>query len=75
VLCLALLAGSLTLLVVGEAGWLYLAGALLLGSGFLARAVGFARQRSPTAARDVLRASSAYLSALLILQLLDSMHR
>ena len=70
--CLALLAGSLTPLVVGGAGWVYLAGALVLGMGFLACVVGFARRRSLAAARTVLRASLVYLPALLTLLLLDS---
>jgi heme o synthase len=69
--CLALFAASLTPLVVGGAGWVYLAGALFLGIGFLACAVGFARRRSLTAARTVLRASLVYLPALLTLLLLD----
>jgi heme o synthase len=69
--CLALLAVSLTPLVVGRAGPVYLAGALLLGIGFLACAVGFARRPSVARARAVLRASLVYLPALLTLLLLD----
>ena len=73
--CLALMAASLAPLVVGGAGLVYLAGALLLGVGFLACAVGFARRRSLTRARTVLRASLIYLPALLTLLLLDNTWR
>jgi protoheme IX farnesyltransferase len=73
--CLALLAASLAPLVVGGAGPLYLAGALSLGIGFLACAVGFARHRSVARARVVLRASLIYLPALLMLLLWDGMPR
>jgi protoheme IX farnesyltransferase len=73
--CLALLATSLTPLVVGRAGPLYLAGALVLGIGFLACAVGFAWRPSLAWARAVMRASLVYLPLLLVLLILDSMHR
>jgi protoheme IX farnesyltransferase len=73
--CLALLAASLTPLVLGVGGPVYLAGALLLGIGFLACAVGFARRRSVARARIVLRASLIYLPALLLLLLWDGMPR
>jgi protoheme IX farnesyltransferase len=73
--CLALVAASLLPLVVGAAEWVYLAGALLLGSGFLACAVGFFLCRSPERARAVLRASLIYLPALLTLLLLDGILR
>ena len=69
--CLALLAASLTPLVLDGGGLVYLAGALLLGIGFLACVVGFARRRSVARARVVLRASLIYLPALLILLLPD----
>jgi protoheme IX farnesyltransferase len=69
--CLALVAASLTPLVVGGAGPVYLAGALLLGVGFLGCALGFAWRRSPAWARAVLRASLVYLPALLTLLLVD----
>jgi protoheme IX farnesyltransferase len=70
--CLALVAASLMPLVVGGAGPVYLAGALLLGVGFLACSVGFARRRSLARARAVLRASLIYLPALLTLLLLGN---
>jgi heme o synthase len=69
--CLALVATSLMPVVVGEAGPVYLAGALLLGIGFLAYAVGFSLRRSTARARGALRASLIYLPALLTLWLLD----
>jgi protoheme IX farnesyltransferase len=69
--CLALVAASLMPLVTGGAGPLYLAGALLLGTGFVVCAVRFAYLRSLPRARAVLRASLIYLPALLALLLLD----
>ena len=69
--CLALVAASLLPVVVGGAGPVYLAGALLIGFGFLASAVGFSQRRSIGRARAVLRTSSIYLPALLTLLLLD----
>ena len=73
--CLALLAASLTPLVVGRAGPVYLAVALLLGFGFLVCAVGFARRPSVARARAVLRASLIYLPTLLTFLLLDGVPR
>src|SRR5262249_15033584 len=49
--CLALVAASLIPVAAGGAGWVYLAGALLLGTGFLACAVGFFLRRSLPRAR------------------------
>jgi protoheme IX farnesyltransferase len=69
--CLAILAASMAPLVLAGGGPVYLAGALLLGIGFLGCAVGFARRRSVARAHVVLRASLIYLPALLILLLLD----
>jgi protoheme IX farnesyltransferase len=69
--CLALIPVSLVLPVLGVAGPVYLAGALLLGVGLLACAVCFARLRSLSRARVVLRASLIYLPALLTLLVLD----
>jgi hypothetical protein len=71
VYCLALLAASLMPVVVHGAGPVYLAGALLLGIGFLAYAIGFSLRRSTARGRGVLRASLIYLPALLTLWLLD----
>ena len=69
--CLALVAATLTPLVVGGPRTMYLGGVLLLGIGFLTCAVGFARRRSLARARVVQRASLIYLPALLALSLLD----
>ena len=73
--CLALLAASLTPAIAGGAGPVYLAGAVFLGIGFLACAVGFARRPSLAGARAVLRASLIYLPALLMVLLLDGIPR
>src|SRR5262249_45111329 len=56
----------------GEARPVYLAGALLLGIGFLAYVDGFSLRRSTERARGVLRASLIELPAPLTLWLLDS---
>ena len=73
--CLALIPASLTPVLLGSAGWVYLVGAVLLGLGFLARALGFWRarghRRTRTQARRVLRASLVYLPGLLALLLMD----
>jgi heme o synthase len=69
--CLTLIAASLGLLMMRGAGTIYLAGALLLGIGFLACVAGYARQRSMARARVVLRTSLIYLPALLTLLLLE----
>src|SRR5207245_8285095 len=55
--CLALIPASLMPALVSHAGPLYLAGATLLGVGFLGFALAFWRQRSLARARGVLRAS------------------
>jgi heme O synthase-like polyprenyltransferase len=60
---------------VGGAGPVHLAGALILGIGFLAYAVGFSLRRSTERARGVLRASLVYLPALLTHWLLDGIPR
>ena len=69
--CLALLVVSLQPVLYGDAGLLYLGGAVLLGLAFLAAALGFRRSRSYCQARRVLRASLLYLPGLLALLLLD----
>jgi protoheme IX farnesyltransferase len=69
--CVALLSVSLAPVLISGAGPLYLIGALVLGAGFLARAIGFMRSSSQARARSVLRASLIYLPALLALLLLD----
>jgi heme o synthase len=55
----------------GLVGMTYLAGALLLGLGYFAACVVFARRRSESAARRLLLASVAYLPALLAVMLVD----
>jgi heme o synthase len=57
--------------VVGLAGGLYLIGALVLGSGLLALAIVFARQRTATHARRLFFASLLYLPVLWVLMLAD----
>ncbi len=56
-------------------GPIYLVGALLLGLGFLARTLGFARRPSDQQARRVLRASLIYLPGLFALLLVDGLFR
>jgi protoheme IX farnesyltransferase len=53
------------------AGIRYLAGALVLGSGFLAFGIRFARFRNRASAKQLFRASALYLPLLLILLVLD----
>ena len=69
--CGVLTLASLMPVFLGAAGPLYLAAALVLGIGFLACAVGFARKRSNARARRVLHASLIYLPVLLALLMLD----
>jgi protoheme IX farnesyltransferase len=69
--CLLLLIASAAPVLFGPARWLYLAGALALGVGFLAPCIAFGRDHSDRRARRVLRASLVYLPALFVLLLLD----
>jgi protoheme IX farnesyltransferase len=69
--CLALIPVSLAPVALGLAGPVYLIGAVLLGAGFLANALGFLRTTSNAQARRVLRASLVYLPVLLALLLLQ----
>jgi protoheme IX farnesyltransferase len=66
---LALVPGGLLPAVVGLAGGLYFAGALVLGLGYLYCAVRFWAQVTDHSARCLLRASFVYLPAILILLL------
>jgi protoheme IX farnesyltransferase len=68
---LALLLVSLAPAVAGGAGWIYLAGAVALGTGLLVFAVRLAVVRSVAAARALFLASVAYLPALFLLLLVD----
>jgi protoheme IX farnesyltransferase len=72
--CCALIPVSLSPLVLGQAGMIYLVGAVGLGVGFLAFTIAFLRKRSIERARGVLRASLIYLPVLLALLLLDGIH-
>ena len=69
--CLALLPVSMGPALLGEAGLVYVTGAVALGLVFLASALGFRRLHSPRQARLVLRASLAYLPGLFALMLAD----
>ena len=69
--CLALLAVSLLPTLIGLAGPLYFACALLLGSAFLVLGIRQALAPSPGAARRVLFASLLYLPAVLALLAFD----
>jgi protoheme IX farnesyltransferase len=69
--CLALLAVSLLPTLVGTAGAIYFAAALVLGGGFLAYGVRLAVAPNVAAARQLLFASLIYLPALLVVMALD----
>ncbi len=62
---------SVALVAIGLTGWIYLAGALGLGALVIAAGLRFARSRSDTAARMLLRATLVYLPVLLILIVVD----
>jgi heme o synthase len=68
---LVLIPVSVTPTLLGVAGPVYLAGAVVLGLWFLWSAVGFAGAHTVPRARRVLRASLVYLPALLALLLAD----
>ena len=63
----ALIPLSLALMVLGNARWSYLSVGLMLNAGLVVSAVQLAVRRSNVAARRLLRASIAYLPALLLL--------
>jgi len=69
--CVALLAVSLLPTLIGLAGGVYFAGALLLGGSFVAFGAQQALKPSPLRARRVLLASLLYLPALLALLAFD----
>lgn len=68
---LALLVLSAVPTLVGLTGSSYLAGAILLGAGFLWFGFSLARTRSSLSARHLLRASVLYLPLLLVLMVVD----
>ena len=65
----ALIPASLLPTIVGLAGRAYFAGAILLGLGMLALAIGFAQHRTPIRARRLFLASLVYLPLLWVLML------
>jgi protoheme IX farnesyltransferase len=69
--CLALLPASLGPVLLGDAGLVYMLGAVPLGLAFLAGALRFHRERTTAEARKVLRTSLLYLPGLFALLLLD----
>jgi protoheme IX farnesyltransferase len=69
---LALIPVSLVPTLYGSAGLLYVLGAVVLGLGFLAVGIGFARDKTIAHARRLMRASLLYLPGLLALLLLDA---
>jgi protoheme IX farnesyltransferase len=71
--CLALLPVALMPTLVGMAGAIYFATALLLGLGFLWAAIGLARTRSLVDARRLLVVSLVYLPVLLGTMALDKL--
>jgi protoheme IX farnesyltransferase len=70
--CLTLIPISLMPTMMGRAGLIYMIGAIVLGLGYLAAAIAFARGHSLQQARGVLRASLIYLPAFFILLLIDA---
>jgi protoheme IX farnesyltransferase len=69
--CVLLLAVSVVPAVAGQAGPVYVFGAVALGIAFLLSTLGFVVRRSVYAARRVMRASLLYLPVLLALLVLD----
>jgi protoheme IX farnesyltransferase len=69
---LLLLVVSLAPTLIGLAGRLYFAGALLIGFMILSVALSFARDRSPDNARRLLKSSILYLPLLLLFIILDA---
>jgi protoheme IX farnesyltransferase len=71
--CLVLVLASLLPVPLAHAGWLYAAGAAVLGWMFLRSTLSFAREPSVPHARTVLRVSLVYLPLLLALLLLEGL--
>jgi protoheme IX farnesyltransferase len=70
--CLALLVVSLIPWLAGGAGTVYLAGSLVMGFGFLASTLSFAKEISTSQARRVLKVSLIYLPAVFALLVVDA---
>jgi protoheme IX farnesyltransferase len=68
---LILLAVSLLPFAIGMSGWLYLAGALALGGGFIYWAIALLRNRNPRAPMETFRYSILYLILLFGFLLVD----
>lgn len=68
---LILLAVSLLPFVIGMSGWLYLAGALALGGGFIYWAIVLLRNRNPRGPIETFRYSILYLGLLFAILLID----
>jgi heme o synthase len=68
---LILLAASLLPFAIGMSGYLYLAGALALGAGFVYWAIVLLRNRNPRAPIETFRYSIIYLMALFVVLLAD----
>ena len=68
---LILVAVSLLPFAIGMSGWLYLAGALALGGGFLYWAVVLLRNRNPRAPIETFKYSIVYLMVLFVVLLAD----
>lgn len=68
---LILVAVSLLPFAIGMSGWLYLAGALALGAGFLYWAIVLLRNRNPRAPVETFRYSIVYLMLLFVALLAD----
>ncbi|HEX7034704.1 MAG TPA: heme o synthase [Pseudomonadales bacterium] len=66
-----MVAVSLLPFAIAMSGWLYLAGALALGAGFLYWAVVLLRNRNPRAPIETFRYSIVYLMALFVILLID----
>jgi protoheme IX farnesyltransferase len=71
VYCAGLVPVSAAAALVGLAGWIYLVGAVVLGTGLLALGVRLQRRRTAEAARQLFLASLVYLPALFLLMALD----
>ena len=68
---LILIAASLLPVLIGMSGWVYLAGALVLGGGFLYWAAVLLAARNPKAPMQTFRFSILYLMALFLVLLID----
>jgi protoheme IX farnesyltransferase len=69
--CVALLPATYSAALLGLSGWIYLAGATVLGLGLLRAGFRLYRDRSAESARRLFLASIAYLPTLFLLMLLD----